>query len=97
MSARVTRRELAGVMVRLERAMREAGIMRENESSVLEHGSKVNGIAYQVWIGNSERVHGWRPFGSLYLGRTAAECERSLLAAACALEAANEARKHKDV
>jgi hypothetical protein len=83
--------ETAGLVARLSRGLLCTGIMREGEQLTLTTGSKLYGNSYALWVGTPETPHGFRPFGTLHLGFTYAECERSLLAAACALEAAMDA------
>ena len=88
---RINRREMNGMLSRLSRAMRAAGLLVERESIMLNHGSKTNGIAYVIETFVAHRGTR-RPLGSFHFGFTTRECYDRMHAMAVALEVTNELR-----
>ncbi len=84
---RITQRDLAGAVKRLHGNLTDTGILRGGEVLHLDHGSKVNGNSYRLWIGDAETYHGWQPFGTFHFGFTAREAFNALHALSCGIEA----------
>jgi hypothetical protein len=89
---RITKRDLAGMLARLQRNAHTHGIITTDQGLTLEPGSATFGNSYQVWSRwTTEGTNGLRdgqPFGTFHFGFTARDAYDRMHAMCAALEAA---------
>lgn len=76
--SRTTLHDLDIEVRRLGANLIQRGLLAEGEHLVLQHGSKTQGVSYQLYIVQPGGLETSRPFGNLHFGFTAADAERTL-------------------
>lgn len=95
---RITQRDVRGAAFRYERAARRIGLIADGARLEVSTGSKVNGIAWRVYVipeGSSGHHH--PPAGRDFLGMTAREAHAVLADRAAVLEDVAHAQMSHDI